>query len=111
MNISTQQFDDNIVLGIKEERLDANNSMDLKEHVLTLLNQGHTKFVIDLSDVLFVDSSGLGVLLSGYKNVSLKSGRFSLVGLHQRVQSMFELTRLHRVFDIYPNLEEALNHA
>lgn len=111
MNILTQQHEDNIVLSIKEERLDAHNSMELRELVLKLLSEGHTRFIIDLSDVLFVDSSGLGVLLSGYKNVTLKSGRFALSGLHARVQSMFELTRLHRVFDIYSSLEEALAQA
>jgi len=111
MNILTQQRDDFLVLSIKEERLDAHNSSDLKELVLKLVNEGHTRFIVDLSEVLFVDSSGLGVLLSGYKNVSLKSGNFYLVGLHPRVQSMFELTRLHRVFGIFATIKEAMTPA
>ena len=65
--------------------------------------------VIDLARVQFIDSSGLGALLSGYKNASLRSSGFALAGLQPRVRSMFELTRLHRVFDIYPSLQLALS--
>lgn len=64
--------------------------------------------IIDLAQVRFIDSSGLGALLSGYKNAGLRSGSFVLAGLQPRVQSMFELTRLHRVFEIYASLQEAL---
>jgi anti-sigma B factor antagonist len=76
MNISTRQQDDTLILSIEEERLDAHNSPELREFVLKLLGEGHIRFILDLSGVSFVDSSGLGVLLSGYKNVNLQSGRF-----------------------------------
>jgi anti-sigma B factor antagonist len=111
LNILTRQSGDTLILSIGEERLDAHNSPELREYVLKMLAEGHTRFIVDLSQVLFVDSSGLGVLLSGYKNVSLQSGRFSLAGLHPRVQSMFELTRLNQVFEIFANLDEAMEHA
>jgi anti-sigma B factor antagonist len=106
MNISTENRNGRTILGLKEERLDAHNSGELKDYILKLLEDGHTRLVIDLSGVRFIDSSGLGALLSGYKNATLRSGSFILAGLQPRVQSMFELTRLHRVFDIYPSLGE-----
>jgi anti-sigma B factor antagonist len=106
MNISTENRNGKTILSLKEERLDAHNSGELKDYILKLLEDGHTRLVIDLSGVRFIDSSGLGALLSGYKNASLRSGSFVLAGLQPRVQSMFELTRLHRVFDIYPSLQE-----
>ncbi|CAI8944164.1 STAS domain-containing protein [Methylocaldum szegediense] len=106
MNISTENRNGRTILSLKEERLDAHNSGELKDYILKLLEEGHTRLVIDLSGVRFIDSSGLGALLSGYKNASLRSGSFLLAGLQPRVQSMFELTRLHRVFDIYPSLQE-----
>ncbi|CAL1239989.1 STAS domain-containing protein [Candidatus Methylocalor cossyra] len=109
MQISTEQREGKTVLTLKEERLDAHNSGDLRDHILKLLENGHSHLVIDLSEVRFIDSSGLGALLSGYKNATLRSGTFVLTGLQQRVQSMFELTRLHRVFDIYPSVEAALS--
>ncbi|HYE34020.1 STAS domain-containing protein [Methylocaldum sp.] len=106
MNISTEDRNGRTILNLGEERIDAHNSGELKDYILKLLEDGHTRLVVNLSGVRFIDSSGLGALLSGYKNASLRSGSFVLAGLQPRVQSMFELTRLHRVFDIYPSLRE-----
>lgn len=108
MNISTETREEHTVMKLQEERLDAHNSGELRDRILGLLEAGGQKLIIDLSGVSFIDSSGLGALLSGYKNANLRSGSFVLVGLQPRVQSMFELTRLHRVFEIFPTLEGAL---
>lgn len=111
MQITTASHDGKTILSLKEERLDAHNSGDLRDRILKLLENGDTQLVIDLSEVRFIDSSGLGALLSGYKNATLRSGSFVLTGLQPRVQSMFELTRLHRVFEIFPSVEAALTKA
>lgn len=108
MNISLDSKDEATVLHLHEERLDAHISQEFKEYLLRLLENGAKTLVLDLSEVRFVDSSGLGALLSGHKNASLREGRFALAGVQARVQSMFELTRLHRVFEIHPGLEAAL---
>lgn len=108
MNISTETREEHTVMKLLEERLDAHNSGELRDRILGLLEVGGQRLIIDLSGVSFIDSSGLGALLSGYKNANLRSGSFVLVGLQPRVQSMFELTRLHRVFEIFPTLEGAL---
>lgn len=108
MNISTETREEHTVMKLQEERLDAHNSGELRDKILGLLEAGGQRLIIDLSGVSFIDSSGLGALLSGYKNANLRSGTFVLVGLQPRVQSMFELTRLHRVFEIFPTLEGAL---
>lgn len=109
MNIAAEQRNEKTLLSLKEERLDAHNSGELKEYLQRLLENGTHVLVVDLSAVRFIDSSGLGALLSGYKNANLRQGSLVLSGLQPRVQSMFELTRLHRVFDIYPTLEAALD--
>ncbi|TAN49815.1 MAG: anti-sigma factor antagonist [Methylococcaceae bacterium] len=111
MHITTEQRHEKTLLSLQEERLDAHNSGELKEYLQRLLENGTHELIVDLSAVHFIDSSGLGALLSGYKNANLRQGSLILTGLQPRVQSMFELTRLHRVFDIYPDLEAALNHA
>jgi anti-sigma B factor antagonist len=108
MNITLDNKDGSTVVKFHEERLDAHNSKELKDYLLELLDNGAKKLILDLSEVRFVDSSGLGALLSGHKNAGLRDGRFALVGVQARVQSMFELTRLTRVFDIYPGVEDAL---
>ncbi len=108
MNISTETRDGWTLLSLNEERLDALNSGELRDKILGLLEAGGQRLIVDLSGVSFIDSSGLGALLSGYKNANLRSGLFILAGLQPRVQSMFELTRLHRVFEIFPTIEDAL---
>ncbi len=108
MNIGIDKKADKTILTLQEERIDAHNSAELKDYLLRLLENGAEDVVVNLQAVRFIDSSGLGALLSGYKNANLRQRRLVLAGLQPRVQSMFELTRLHRVFDIYPNLQEVL---
>jgi len=108
MNITLDSKDGCTLLKLHEERLDAHNSQEFKDYLLRLLESGQKALVLDLSDVRFVDSSGLGALLSGHKNAGLREGRLALAGVQARVQSMFELTRLHRVFEIHPTVEDAL---
>ena len=96
------------VLYIQEDRLDANNSEELKTELKRLFEAGTKELVIDLKEVLFIDSSGLGVLVSGYKNAATLHGSLKLSNLQAQVKSMFELTRLHRVFDIFTTVDDAL---
>ena len=109
MQLKMTEQDDIVNLIIEEERMDAHNSGDLKEQMLQLFDEGKCNLIIDLSAVRFIDSSGLGALVSGLKNASAREGNLKLCCLQPQVRSMFELTRLHRVFEIYVNLDEALN--
>ncbi len=108
MQIETQSRNGQVIVAVKEERLDAHNSGELKDRFLRLLEEGCRQLVVDLSSVTFIDSSGLGALLSGYKNATQRGGSLVLSGPQPRVRAMFELTRLNRVFDIYPRLQDAL---
>jgi anti-sigma B factor antagonist len=97
-----------VIIEVKEERLDAHNSGELKTQMLGLFEEGKHNLVVDLQEVRFVDSSGLGALVSGFKNASARNGNLKLCSLQPQVKSMFELTRLHRVFEIFPGVQEAL---
>lgn len=108
MDIKTELTDGITVLFIKEDRLDANNSEELKAELHRFFGAGTKDLVIDLKEIQFIDSSGLGVLVSGYKNASTLHGTLKLSNLQSQVKSMFELTRLHRVFDIFSTVDDAL---
>jgi len=108
MQIQTEIQDGNLVLSVQEPRLDAHNSGKLKDIILKLLESDGKRLIVDLSAVRFIDSSGLGALLSGYKNANLHRASLVLAGLQPRVRAMFELTRLNRVFEIYGDVDEAL---
>jgi len=108
MNLKTELNGAVTVIFIREDRLDAHNSEELKAEVNKVFAAGTKNIVVDLKDVRFIDSSGLGVLVSGFKNASTRQGTLKLSGLQTQVKSMFELTRLHRVFDIFQTVEDAL---
>lgn len=108
MNLKTEANGKVMVMLVREERLDAHNSDELKIEMNRLFESGTKDLLVDLKEVRFIDSSGLGVLVSGYKNASTHQGSIKLCSLQTQVKSMFELTRLHRVFDIYQTMDEAL---
>jgi len=108
MQLNMTEQGDIVKISIEEERMDAHNSGDLKEQMLQLFDEGKCNLVIDLSAVRFIDSSGLGSLVSGFKNASAREGSLKLCCLQPQVRSMFELTRLHRVFEIFSTQDEAL---
>ncbi|MDD2897588.1 MAG: STAS domain-containing protein [Desulfuromonadaceae bacterium] len=108
MDLKTEINGGVTILFVKEDRLDANNSEELKAELHRLFENGTRDLIIDLTEIHFIDSSGLGVLVSGYKNASIKHGTLKLSHLQSQVKSMFELTRLHKVFDIFMTVDEAL---
>ena len=110
MNISTEEINKTIVIRIDEERLDAHNSGELKVVLQQLFEGGNLTLLVDLKNVRFIDSSGLGALVSGFKNATVKHGVLKLSSLQPQVKSMFELTRLHRVFEIFPTEADALGN-
>jgi anti-sigma B factor antagonist len=108
MNLRNEEKNGIVIVYVLEERLDAHNSNDLKEEMQRLFQDGKKNILIDLSEVRFIDSSGLGALVSGFKNAITNQGNLKLSSLQPQVKSMFELTRLHRVFEIFPSAGEAI---
>ena len=110
MNLHIEEKSNITVISVKEERLDAHNSNDLKKEIHGLFEQGKKNIVVDMTDIRFIDSSGLGAMVSGFKNAISHQGTLKLAGLQSQVKSMFELTRLHRVFEIFDTTSEALEN-
>ncbi|MDD2724868.1 MAG: STAS domain-containing protein [Methylovulum sp.] len=108
MNFKQETINGCQVLSIQDERIDAHNSAGLKAELLQRVEQGGEPIIVQLEQVRFIDSSGLGALLSGHKQAVAKSGRLILVNIQPPVLAMFEITRLNRVFEIYADLNEAL---
>lgn len=108
MNLYSEKKKDATIIFVREERLDAHNSGDLKAELAGLFEGKEKNILVDLKDVKFIDSSGLGALVSGFKNAISHQGSLKLSGLQPQVRSMFELTRLHRVFEIFNSSEEAM---
>lgn len=96
-----------LVLALREDNLDASNVREFKDAAMALI-QDHTSVVLDLSGVKFVDSSGLGALISCLRQVNTRRGDFRLCEMSVTVRALFELMRMHRVFSIYESRQDAV---
>jgi len=90
-------------------RLNAVTAPDLKAQLKRLVEGGHIQLVVDLTDVPFIDSSGLAALVSAFKAAREAGGTIKLAGLSEQTRTIFTLTRLDRVFELYPDAEVALD--
>jgi anti-sigma B factor antagonist len=88
--------------------LDARNAQAARDFLKQQVAEGGAKLVIDLSTVSFIDSSGLGVLLTALKAARAAGGDVRLSGLTPPVRTIFELTRLFQVFSNFPSVEQAV---
>ncbi len=107
MEIAVDHVGDVAVAVLPMEELDASNAGELKRDIAPVL-EANTKLVFDLSQLRFVDSSGLGAFLSCLRQVNAKGGDLKLCGMSKPVRTVFELVRLHRIFDILNTREEAV---
>lgn len=95
------------VLEVRGE-VDVSTAPELREKLLALAEQGRTVAVVDLSEVSFVDSTALGVLVSGVKRLRSSGGDLRLVVTQPRISKVFEITGLTDVFSIFATAEEAV---
>ncbi len=84
------------------------NRQELKQAVLEELDGGARKFLIDFSNTGYIDSSGLGVLVSLSKKIREQGGELRLASLNEDLRTLFELTKLDTLFRIGADREEAL---
>lgn len=89
-------------------RLDLASGSTLKEYVKRLAEKNITSVHLNLADVEFINSSGLGALVSIMKEIRLLKGRLTLSNLASYVQEIFEITQLSHIFEIYSTEEEAM---
>jgi anti-sigma B factor antagonist len=80
----------------------------LKDKVQSLLQQGYTKLVLDLSSVPYVDSAGLGELVQAYATTRNRGGALKLHGITKRLQDLLIVTKLLTVFEVFDNEAEAV---
>ncbi len=95
------------IVTIPGKSLDSGNSREFKAEIAPVL-EAHRKLVFDLSQLSFVDSSGLGAILSCLRQANAGGGDLKLCGLSKPVRALFELVRMHRIFDILNSREEAI---
>lgn len=95
------------VVEVTEARLDASLAPSFRDYIFGLIEQGQTQLVIDLSQVDFMDSSGLGAIVAALKKVN-QQGSIELAEPRKAVNDLFDLTCMDRLFSIHPSVQAAL---
>ena len=110
MRIDVVSTDSATVVRPSGERLDIEVAAEFRAVLLSLIEQGHRRLVVDLADVGFIDSSGLGALVSALKTLkrSDNGGDVRLARVQAPVVSLLEIIRLNRVFTTYATVEQAV---
>lgn len=106
MNINIEQQGDIAILHCGGS-LDADSVGAFKKVAYELVDKGTSRIVIDCSNITFVDSMGLGVLISLLRRARSRHGDVKMASLTDDVRTVFEITRLHRLFDICADSQTA----
>jgi len=97
-----------LIVKVLESRITADVAAGFKEGLVEYVKKGNRMIILDLSDVTFIDSSGLGALIGSLKAMG-GNGEFLLSGAHEAVMNMFKLTHMNKVFRMFKSPEEALS--
>ncbi|MEO8479797.1 MAG: STAS domain-containing protein [Gemmatimonadota bacterium] len=108
MAITTTTSPSNVTVVTVEGQLIVANRQELKQALADALEAGARKFVVDFGPTAYIDSSGLGALVSVNKKVREAGGELRLAGLNEDLRSLFELTKLDTLFAISNTAPEAL---
>jgi anti-sigma B factor antagonist len=109
LNITERQAGDVVVLDMTGRITIGEGSIALRSAIRRLLEEGKTKILLNLAGVGYIDSSGIGELVSSYTAIGKYSGQLKLLNLTQKLQDLLAITKLLTVFDVYESEAEALN--
>jgi len=108
MQIKERTIDAVVILDISGKILIGDGEVQLKRKLTQLLEQGHRQMIINLGEVPYMDSSGLGAIVRCFTAVRRAGGELKLINLTQRLLDLLTITKLTTVFETYDTEEEAL---
>ena len=103
-----EEVRDIVVEKVNLTRATLKEAEDFKKTLVGDIESGKKRLVVDLTDCEFIDSTFLGALVVSLKKITALGGDLKLVGFQPNVRSMFELTRMYRVFESFETKEEAV---
>lgn len=107
-HVGYESLDGDVGVVTLQGEIDIYSSPKFKEVLLKGIEEGATRVIIDLTDVTFIDSTALGVLVSGAKRVRPRRGTVDIICVDENIIRILEITGLDRIFGIYPSRTEAL---
>jgi anti-sigma B factor antagonist len=83
-------------------------SSAMRDSIRDLVSKNQKKILLNLGEVSYIDSSGIGELVSGFTTVTNSGGQLKLLGLNKRVKDLLQITKLYTVFDVHEDEAEAI---
>jgi anti-sigma B factor antagonist len=108
LTIASREVDGVAVLDLSGRITLGEGSVQLREAFRSLIGKGSKNILLNMGDVSYIDSSGLGELVSAYTTAKNQSAALKLLNLTKKVQDLLQLTKLYTVFDIYDDEAHAI---
>jgi anti-sigma B factor antagonist len=96
------------IIELKGDLTGGDNASLFREKLYELINKQRNNIVIDMSDIKYVNSSGIGILISGFTTVKNAGGEMKLANISDKVNGVLNITKLNNIFDIHPNVDNAV---
>lgn len=106
--LSPRQVGDVTVIDVTGRITLGEGSSNLREGIRDLVAKGNKKILLNLGEVSYIDSSGIGELVSGFTSVANQGGQLKLLNLTKRVRDLLQITKLYTVFEVYEDEATAI---
>ena len=106
--LSPRQVGDVTVIDVSGRITLGEGSSNLREGIRDLMAKGNKKVLLNLGEVSYIDSSGIGELVSGFTSVANQGGQLKLLNLTKRVQDLLQITKLYTVFEVHDDEAKAI---
>lgn len=108
IQVATRQVGDVTVIDVAGRITLGEGASSLRETIRGLVSQGQKKILLNLGEVSYIDSSGIGELVSAFTTVTNQGGKLKLLGLTKRVKDLLQITKLYTVFEVFDDEAEAV---
>jgi anti-sigma B factor antagonist len=108
VKLSTRQVGDVSVVDVAGRITLGEGSSALRDLLREMVGKGQKKILLNLGDVSYIDSSGIGELVSGFTTVTNNGGEMKLLNLNKRVKDLLQITKLYTVFDVHDEEAHAI---
>jgi anti-sigma B factor antagonist len=110
MKLNSRQIGDVTVIDAVGRITLGEGSSVFRETIKDLVSKGNKKILLNLAEVSYIDSSGIGELVSGFTSVSNAGGQLKLLKLTKRIQDLLQITKLYTVFEVFDDEAKALGN-
>ena len=108
MKIKSTERYEAIVIELKGNVMGGDDTKDFNELLHKSIDEGKKHVIVDLTDVKFMNSSGIGMLIGGLTTMKKADGSMKLSGVTEKIQSLLVITKLVTIFETYNNIDEAV---